>query len=49
MINTYSDLLKEMKKQNLVRSKNVVEDSGEYIVIDPYRVRPKFCVNSKQQ
>lgn len=36
LVSIYSDLLKEMKKQNLIRSKNVVGDIGEYIVIDFY-------------
>ena len=36
LIGIYSDLLKEMKKQKLIRSKNVVGDLGEFIVIDYY-------------
>ena len=36
LIGLYSDLLCEMKKQGLIRSKNVVGDLGEYIVIDYY-------------
>lgn len=37
LIKLYSDLLKEMKKQNLIRSKNVVGDLGEYIVVEYYK------------
>lgn len=36
LIGLYSDLLCEMKNQGLIRSKNVVGDLGEYIVIDYY-------------
>ncbi len=36
LINVYVEILNEMKKQNLIRSKNVIGDLGEYIVIDYY-------------
>lgn len=36
LIAIYGELLKEMKAQRLIRSKNVVGDIGEYIVIDHY-------------
>lgn len=36
LISLYNDLLKEMKLQGLIRSKNVTGDLGEYIVIDYY-------------
>ena len=37
LIHIYNDLLQEMKKRNLIRSKNVIGDLGEYIVIDYYQ------------
>lgn len=37
LIKLYSDLLNEMRSQNLIRSKNVVGDLGEYIVIEYYK------------
>lgn len=36
LIEQYSCLLNEMRKQGLIRSKNVVGDLGEYIVVDYY-------------
>lgn len=37
LVEIYGDLIKEMKAKQLIRSKNVVGDIGEYIVIDFYR------------
>lgn len=36
LIQAYGELLKEMRAQNLIRSKNVTGDLGEYIVVDYY-------------
>lgn len=36
LIRIYGDILKEMRTKNLIRSKNVTGDLGEYIVIDHY-------------
>ena len=36
LIKVYGELLNEMYKKNLIRSKNVTGDLGEYIVIDYY-------------
>lgn len=36
LISLYGDILNEMKNQNLIRSKNVTGDLGEFIVIDYY-------------
>lgn len=36
LIHVYSELLSEMYAKNLIRSKNVTGDLGEYIVIDYY-------------
>ena len=36
LILTYGDLIKDMKRQKLIRSKNVVGDLGEFLVIDYY-------------
>lgn len=36
LISLYGDILNEMKSQNLIRSKNVTGDLGEFIVIDYY-------------
>lgn len=36
LIEIYGNLLNEMRKSNLIRSKNVTGDLGEYIVIDYY-------------
>ncbi len=40
LIKIYGDLIKEMKMKQLIRSKNVVGDLGECIVIDYYK---KHC------
>ncbi len=40
LIKIYGDLIKEMKNKNLIRTKNVVGDFGEYIAIDFYS---KLC------
>ncbi len=34
IIKLYSEILKELKKRNVIRSKNLVGDLGEYLVID---------------
>lgn len=36
LIHIYGELLSQMRKENLIRSKNVTGDIGEYIVIDHY-------------
>ena len=36
LVSLYHDLLEEMKRQRLIRSKNVIGDIGEYLVIDYY-------------
>ncbi|MCM1506638.1 MAG: hypothetical protein NC177_05825 [Ruminococcus flavefaciens] len=36
IIKAYGELLREMYDRNLIRSKNVTGDLGEYIVIDYY-------------
>ena len=37
LIHIYSELLQEMKARNIIRSKNVTGDLGEFIAIDYYR------------
>lgn len=48
LIGLYSDLLCKMKKQGLIRSKNVVGDLGEYIVID-YYTKTTICSSINQK
>jgi len=36
LLNIYGDVLKEMRHRNMIRSKNVTGDLGEYIVVDYY-------------
>ena len=36
LISTYGLVVSELKKRNIIRSKNVMGDLGEYIVIDYY-------------
>lgn len=42
MIRTYSLILKEMKQRKIIRSKNVVADIGEQLVVNTYNKKPKF-------
>ncbi len=36
LIHIYGELLSQMRKENLICSKNVTGDIGEYIVVDHY-------------
>ena len=36
LLAVYSDLLKEMRRQGIIRTNNVVGDIGEFFVVDYY-------------
>ena len=36
LLKVYGDVLSEMRHRNMIRSKNVTGDLGEYIVVDYY-------------
>jgi len=36
LIKLYSDIIKELKKRNIIRTKNIIRDLGEYFVIKHY-------------
>ncbi|OQC18260.1 MAG: hypothetical protein BWX72_00144 [Firmicutes bacterium ADurb.Bin080] len=40
LIKLYSDIIKELKKRNIVRSKNIIGDLGEYLAIYHYNKTP---------
>ena len=40
LINTYSLVIKELKKRDIIRTKNVLGDLGEYLAIDYYCKTP---------
>jgi len=42
LIRAYSLILKEMKQRKIIRSKNVVADIGEQLVVNTYNKKPKF-------
>lgn len=44
LIRIYGELLSKMREDELIRSKNVTGDLGEYIVID-YYTKKKVCLN----
>jgi hypothetical protein len=40
LVQAYSDVLKELKKREIIRTKNIVGDLGEYLAIDYYNRTP---------
>ena len=40
VISLYSDIIKELKKRNIIRTKNVLGELGEYMAIDYYNKNP---------
>lgn len=40
VISLYSDIIKELKKRNIIRTKNVLGELGEYMTIDCYNKNP---------
>lgn len=42
IISFYSQTIKELKKRNIIRTKNITGELGEYIVVDYYRNNPKL-------
>ena len=40
LINTYSQVIKELKKRNIIRTKNVVGELGEFLAIEHYCKTP---------
>jgi hypothetical protein len=42
IIDLYSKTIKELKRRNIIRTKNITGELGEYIVVDYYRNNPKL-------
>jgi hypothetical protein len=42
IIQLYSDSIKELKKRNIIRTKNITGELGEYIAVEYYRNNPSL-------
>ena len=42
IISLYSKTIKELKKRNIIRTKNITGELGEYIAVEYYRNNPKL-------
>lgn len=42
IIDLYSKTIKELKKRNIIRTKNITGELGEYIAVEYYRNNPKL-------
>lgn len=40
LIALYSDIIKELKNRNIIRTKNVLGELGEYMAVDSYNKNP---------